>query len=309
MTVKKICMLCLALLFIVSASAQRKKVFVAVIGNMEDPVVGEALADELMYAFSNSLLYTPLERSKEILAVLTEEQSFQRSGEVLERDIIAIAKKYGAAYACIVNVRYSPTLSTNQIAARLVDVQTSEAVNSAKPFRSRLSDENEISKSAEILAEALGGKITKDLKAEEAERQRLLAIEQEKEAERRRQEEAQAAAEAKRLQQMREDGYTQYRDLYVQLRPTDEMSWSAAQDICSGSKRGKLSGWRLPTVGELSTLYDNQSTIWGNYSTFNSNIWSSSNRNCDKGYIAVGAGNKKTCVRKFARCICVRDVK
>jgi len=54
--------------------------------------------------------------------------------------------------------------------------------------------------------------------------------------------------------------------------------WSSASTLCSNSRVGGFSNWRLPTIGELSVLYTYRTTIGGfsTTSSTDSRYWSSS---------------------------------
>jgi hypothetical protein len=53
------------------------------------------------------------------------------------------------------------------------------------------------------------------------------------------------------------------------------IDWTSAQSLCTASRVGGYSDWRLPTIGELSVLYTNRTTIGGFSTTSGSNYWSS----------------------------------
>ena len=61
----------------------------------------------------------------------------------------------------------------------------------------------------------------------------------------------------------------------IAVQKTDLSSgtdWTSAQALCKASRVGGFSDWRLPTIGELSALYTNRTTIGGFSTTY---YWSS----------------------------------
>ncbi len=66
-------------------------------------------------------------------------------------------------------------------------------------------------------------------------------------------------------------------------------NWNDAKSLCSASTVGGKTGWRLPTAGELLSLYNNQ-TIIGGFSN-NSYYWSSTNTYSTNYYRTVNFSN------------------
>ena len=50
-------------------------------------------------------------------------------------------------------------------------------------------------------------------------------------------------------------------------------TWTEASSLCSASTVGGLTGWRLPTYGELQVLYNNRTTIGGFSTSASSSSW------------------------------------
>jgi len=59
-------------------------------------------------------------------------------------------------------------------------------------------------------------------------------------------------------------------------------NWNTANSICNSSRLGGFADWRLPTINELSVLYQNRNIIGGfQIYSFNSCYWSSTNCGID----------------------------
>jgi hypothetical protein len=309
---KKLLYLCLALLVAAGATAQqqRKKVYIAVIGKMDDPIVGKALADKVEHAYTKSPYYTPVTRTPAILAELNREIEFQQSDEVLTSHIIKLGEKYGAAYVCIIEVDFSPRLRRYNIAGKLIDIKTTEVAHSAEPFLSSLDeDKEEVTNAANSLATALGRKTDKEID-DERQKQLAAAMQQQAEANRKAEADRKAAeAEQKKKDDMAKAGYALYGKFFVELEPsTRTMTWSEAQNRCNRLTKGGYK-WQLLSVGELSQLYRD------GYSFDNVLVWSRDV--CDKSdskHTIFGRGNQKECYKdndKYAKekvkCLCIRS--
>jgi hypothetical protein len=58
--------------------------------------------------------------------------------------------------------------------------------------------------------------------------------------------------------------YVEVGDLYVQTKDiATELDWSSANSLCNNSIVGGFDDWRLPTIDELATLYNNKEAIGG----------------------------------------------
>lgn len=81
---------------------------------------------------------------------------------------------------------------------------------------------------------------------------------------------------------------------------------SQAVDVCKNSRVGGYSDWHLPTLGELSVLYTNRSTIGGFFDEF---YWSNSRGNYYYYAIDFGTGeHKDSSTSHCYRVRCVRSL-
>lgn len=133
---KKKLILLFCLLGMVSMEAQTKgKILMSVIvvgniDNIEKTVVNSAFMQRL----SGSKNYKVYERNSAIQSGLLEEQDYQVSGEVPEKDIRAVCKRNGVDYVTVVDVE---VLDDNKchMTARIVNVVTGEVVKSGVEMR------------------------------------------------------------------------------------------------------------------------------------------------------------------------------
>jgi hypothetical protein len=112
------------------------------------------LGVELEKAISKSKDYIAVNRTNEILKMLTKEHEYTRSGEVDDAQIKKIGKQFGAQYLCIVEIN-----AANRgyyLAAQLVDVESARIINSSSAG-SRLEDYNEQMAVAQKIALELVG--------------------------------------------------------------------------------------------------------------------------------------------------------
>ena len=69
-------------------------------------------------------------------------------------------------------------------------------------------------------------------------------------------------------------------------------NWNTAKSLCESSRIGGYSDWRLPTDGELKTLYNNRNTV-GGFSTAQTGsfYWSGTNSYGDTYYVTLNFSN------------------
>lgn len=79
-------------------------------------------------------------------------------------------------------------------------------------------------------------------------------------------------------------------NLMVQTKDLGSSSWSAAQQMCTNSRIGGYSDWRLPTIGELAMIYTHKDEIGG---FKNEGYWSSSGTTNDHYYYNFSSGLQK----------------
>ncbi len=82
-------------------------------------------------------------------------------------------------------------------------------------------------------------------------------------------------------------------------------TWSDAVDLCSKSRVGGFSDWRLPTKGELSLMYQYKTEIGGFYNRW---YWTSS-KNYSNYHYAIGFGNGQLNYWHDSNSYCVRAVR
>jgi hypothetical protein len=99
--------------------------------------------------------------------------------------------------------------------------------------------------------------------------------------------------------------YVTVGSLAVQLTDiTTDASWSSANSLCSNSTAGGLTGWRLPTQSELTTLYNNRTAI-GGFTTG----WYWASTSCSSGHVQKSFSNGDTgCYSDSERARCVHTL-
>jgi hypothetical protein len=101
----------------------REKIAVYVtgsVGNNEKKALGTKILIEL----TNSGRYRAVERSDDFVRELDREQSKQMSGAVDDNEITRIGKQFGVQVICIADL--TRAFGSNQISARLIDVESAE---------------------------------------------------------------------------------------------------------------------------------------------------------------------------------------
>ena len=69
--------------------------------------------------------------------------------------------------------------------------------------------------------------------------------------------------ETKKFTTRKGEPYLTVGSLNVQTADIGETSWSSAKNLCENSTVAGFGDWRLPTIGELATLYSNKENIGG----------------------------------------------
>jgi hypothetical protein len=82
----------------------------------------------LLIAITKDKKYTVVERASDFLAEIKKEQSFQRTGDVDDSQISKLGKQFGVDVVCICKI--TAVLGTNNIAARLVNVESATVIAS-----------------------------------------------------------------------------------------------------------------------------------------------------------------------------------
>lgn len=104
-----------------------KKIAVYVTGSTVDGI-NDVVTDRLLIAITKDKKYTVVERASDFLAGIRKEQNFQRSGDVDNNQISELGKQFGVEVVCICKI--TPVLGTNNIATRLVDVESAAIIAS-----------------------------------------------------------------------------------------------------------------------------------------------------------------------------------
>ena len=104
-----------------------KKVAVYIVPSDAGKDIEKVLGDKLVSGFTNSGRYVAIERTNSFLTQLNKEQDYQRKGSVDDQDISRLGKQFGVQYVCVADV--TDVFGKKFITARLIDVETAEAVN------------------------------------------------------------------------------------------------------------------------------------------------------------------------------------
>ncbi len=93
-----------------------------------DKTAGEkkALGDKLLTALVNSGKFIAIERSKEFLDEIDNEQRKQREGAVDESQISKLGRQFGVHYVCVANI--IEAFGGHQVSARIINVETAVVV-------------------------------------------------------------------------------------------------------------------------------------------------------------------------------------
>ena len=109
-----------------TAFAQQKKVAVYVTG--KNPEIHDVFGHQLSESFAKSNKYIATERTESFLAELNKEHNYEQSGAVDDKEIARLGIQFGVNYVCVTKI--SDAFGEKYIAARLIDVETAEIINS-----------------------------------------------------------------------------------------------------------------------------------------------------------------------------------
>jgi len=84
--------------------------------------IHEVLGSQLANAISRSEKYDAIDRTTDIVDLLSKEMDYQRSGSVSDEQIKAMGRQFGVDYLCIAKI--VPFMETYNLDVRLVDVET-----------------------------------------------------------------------------------------------------------------------------------------------------------------------------------------
>lgn len=226
-----------------TAMAQQKKVAVYVTG--EQSGVSKVLGDQLVAAFSKSGRYTAVERTSSFLAELGNEQSYQRTGAVSDKEIASLGYQFGVEFVCVAEL--SEVFGEKYVSARLIDVETAEVVN-ASNASSPMNSMDELLKVTTSITKELTGKTAKEKLEEQAAQ----------EAERKRKEEElkrEYAQKEKKYMEQISQGYIEILDYYVTW-PSDKrfMHCEEAGTFQRNCTNGGFHDWRIPSFTEVCAI-------------------------------------------------------
>lgn len=120
-------------MFAESAYAQTKKVAVYVEGRISSDNKS-IVSDAVLSRMSGNKDYAPFERNGAFIEALTEEQDYQLSGEVPEREIRKVGERLGVDYVVAVNV----VIKSDNICymtARLVNLESGAILKTVSQHR------------------------------------------------------------------------------------------------------------------------------------------------------------------------------
>lgn len=131
----------------------RIAVYVAGGGGLEDNEK-RAAQTIILDGLVRSGVYRTIERSDAFVEELTREQVTQRSGSVDEKQVVALGRRAGAQYICIVDV--TDAFGSSQMSARIIDVQTAEVLSTGVSNTPILTLDDLNRASAEVIEKMLG---------------------------------------------------------------------------------------------------------------------------------------------------------
>lgn len=121
------------MLFAESAFAQTKKVAVYVEGRMSNDDKS-IVSSAVLARMSGNKDYAPYERNESFIDALTEEQDFQLSGEVPEKEIRKVGGRLGVDYVVAIHVVFKND-DTCHMAAKLINLETGAIVKTVNVHR------------------------------------------------------------------------------------------------------------------------------------------------------------------------------
>ncbi len=213
-----------------SAVAQQKKVAVYVTGQQSG--INKVLGDQLVAAFAKSGKYIAIERTASFLAELGKEQNYQRTGAVDDNELSRLGKQFGVQLVCVADV--SDVFGEKYVSARLIDVESAEVANTSNA-NSKLDSMEELLKVTDKLAKELTAKTVQERAIELAAKQK-----------------ANEETE-KMLSEAFTKGYMKVENLYV-ATSYSKVPLESVPEVTAECRLAGLTGWRVPTVSELSMI-------------------------------------------------------
>jgi hypothetical protein len=145
---------------VVSASGAEKNVAVYMAGYEPAGATGahKVMGGELEKALSQSGKYVAVNRTEEILDVITKEHKYSRSGDVDDAGIMELGRQLGVQYLCIVEISDLRDVTAFYLTARLVDVVTAKNIKVATATSHLYSSYDMMAVAQQIARELMGAK-------------------------------------------------------------------------------------------------------------------------------------------------------
>lgn len=123
----------LSMFFAINSTAAPKKVAIYVEGQIEE-ADKSIISAGVLSRMSGNKDYTPFERNDAFIKALTDEQDFQLSGEVPEKEIREVGERLGVDYVIVVNAIISSDEQCH-MTARLINLTSGEILKSVTAKR------------------------------------------------------------------------------------------------------------------------------------------------------------------------------
>ena len=142
-----------------SPNAKKVAVYVPPIGSGDVDLI---LGDQMVAGFAASGRYLAIERTQAFLDELNKEYVYQQTGVVDDADLMRLGKQFGVQYVSV--IKTSMRLGEYFIAARLLDVERGDVVNSCKKEAISLQSIADVVAVAEEIASELSGSVIAEKK-------------------------------------------------------------------------------------------------------------------------------------------------
>lgn len=129
-------------------------VYVTSTSSTVDDITKNIVGSELVSALVVNPDYQAVERTQDFLSQISQEQGYQRSGNVDDQQISALGKQFGVDFVCVANIL--PYKDMYYVQARMIDVESATVKVTAREI-SKLDDIDVIVSTAEKLANKLVG--------------------------------------------------------------------------------------------------------------------------------------------------------
>lgn len=142
-----------------SPNAKKVAVYVPRIGSGDVDLI---LGDQMVAGFAASGRYLAIERTQAFLDALNKEYVYQQTGMVDDADLMRLGKQFGVQYVSV--IKTSMRLGEYFIAARLLDVERGDVVNSCKKEAISVQSIADVVAVAEEIASELSGSVIAEKK-------------------------------------------------------------------------------------------------------------------------------------------------